>query len=53
MPLTFGNSIVSSDYENQTVEELRDQIKNNISELIKYLERNIVNVLGKEIEEDQ
>ena len=44
---------MSSDYENQTVEELRDQIKNNISELIKYLERNIVNVLGKEIEEDQ
>ncbi len=53
MPLTFGNSIVASDYEDQTVEELRDQIRNNISELIKYLERNIVNVLGKEIEEDQ
>ena len=44
---------MSSDYENQTIEELRDQIRNNISKLIKYLERNIVNVLGKQIEEDQ
>ena len=52
-PLTFGNSIVSSDYENQTIEELRDQIRNNISKLIKYLERTIVNVLGKQIEENQ
>jgi len=49
----FGNSIVASDYEDQTVEKLRDQIRNNIRKLIKYLERNIVNVLEKEIEEDQ
>ena len=53
LPLMFGNSIVASDYENQTVEKLRDQIRNNIRKLIKYLERTIVNVLGKEIEEDQ
>ena len=45
--------MVASDYEDQTVEELRDQIRSNISKLIKYLERNIVNVLGKQIEEDQ
>ena len=45
--------MVASDYEDQTVEALRDQIRNNISKLIKYLERNIVNVLGKQIEEDQ
>ena len=44
---------MASDYEDQTVEELRNQIRNNICELIKYLERNIVNVRGKEIEEDQ
>ena len=44
---------MSSDYENQTIEELRDQIRNNISKLIKHLERTIVNVLGKQIEEDQ
>ena len=49
----FGNSIVASDYEDQTVEKLRDQIRNNIRKLIKYLERNIVNILEKEIEEDQ
>ena len=49
----FGNSIVASDYEDQTVEKLRDQIRNNIRKLIKYLERNIVNVLEKEMEEDQ
>ena len=51
--MTFGNSMVASDYEDQTVEELRDQIRNNISKLIKHLERTIVNVLGKQIEEDQ
>ena len=51
--MTFGNSMVASDYEDQTVEELRDQIRNNISELIKHLERTIVNVLGKQIEENQ
>ena len=45
--------MVASDYEDQTVEALRDQIRNNIRKLIKYLERNIVNVLEKEIEEDQ
>ena len=44
---------MSSDYENQTIEELRDQIRNNISKLIKHLERTLVNVLGKQIEEDQ
>ena len=44
---------MTSDYEDQTVEELRDHTRNNISELIKYLERNIVNVLEKEMEEDQ
>ena len=44
---------MASDYEDQTVEELRNQLRNNISDFIKYLERNIVNVLGKEIEEDQ
>ena len=49
----FENSIVASDYEDQTVEKLRDQIRNNISKLIKHLERTIVNVLGKQIEEDQ
>ncbi|SVC79746.1 uncharacterized protein METZ01_LOCUS332600, partial [marine metagenome] len=48
--MTFGNSIVASDYEDQTVEELRDQIRNNISKFIKHLERTIVNVLGKQIE---
>ncbi len=51
--MTFGNSMVASDYEDQTVEELRDQIRNNISKLIKHLERTIVNVLGKQIEENQ
>ena len=51
--MTFGNSMVASDYEDQTVEALRDQIRNNISKLIKHLERTIVNVLGKQIEENQ
>ena len=32
----FGNSIVASDYEDQTVEELRDQVQKEISQLVQY-----------------
>ena len=34
--LTFGNPIVASDYEDQTVEELRDQVQKEISQLVQY-----------------
>lgn len=36
LTLTFGNPIFESDYEDQTVEELLDQVRKNIHELIKY-----------------
>jgi 1-acyl-sn-glycerol-3-phosphate acyltransferase len=36
LTLAFGNPIVASDYEDKTVEKLRDQVQKEISQLIKY-----------------
>jgi 1-acyl-sn-glycerol-3-phosphate acyltransferase len=36
LTLTFGKPIAGSDYENQTVEELRDRVQMDIRQLIKY-----------------
>ena len=36
LTLTFGNPIISSDYKNHTLEELRDQVNKEISQLVKY-----------------
>ncbi|SVB35945.1 uncharacterized protein METZ01_LOCUS188799, partial [marine metagenome] len=36
LTLTFGNPIISSDYENYTLEKLRDQVQKKLSELVKY-----------------
>ena len=36
LTLAFGNPIVANDYEDKTVEKLRDQVQKEISQLVKY-----------------